>query len=389
MLKKLMACCMLGLLSIGIAYPVAAKTISQSNVNLNDRLTSLESKWGRFQLGGNLTFESLYDLDKSADSSFASLDYQQELNLYLNAYIQDNLNFTLRLNHLGGWGVSYASLGSSYPMTTPLQIEEAYLSLEYPNMLNYLGRFSFSPSPLGLVTDFSTNKVEGLALQKTIDNYHLIGIFSRINTEYESGSSQVTNSENYLAGRIGWSNQNTILGLNLIPDGITGEKAFSFDFSRSDSKASLSAEFGWYSFNSSEYPDYQVDWTSGALLSYGYSLSKTTFIQGKAGWINPQFTPSHSSLAHSSGTNREWFLPNSKGVELLLQNNLKTNLVLENRLIYSIPIENYDQPDHTYHWQPSIRKYFSPTNQLVLGYDLEKDFFGTEQQLFLNWNLNF
>lgn len=387
------------LIGIAMLFSLAMPTFAKSSTivsnseknlaNLTNRVTSLETNWGRFQIGGNLSLESNTYLDNLPDRP--TFNFEQHLDLYLDAYVEKNLMFSLKMAHDGGWGVNWQSLNSpNYPMTSSLLMEEAFVRLEYPTSLNYLGRFRFSISPVGLISDFYNNPVEGLAIQKSFaDHYHVIGIYSRVNTEYASGTDQVTASENYFAARLGWSDQNTIWGINLVPDGITGEKAFSLDASFTKDNAKLSAEIAWYSFNWDASPDYQVDWTPGFLLSYGQPLSKDAYIQLKAAYLASQFMPSYSSLAHRSGTNREWFLPNSKGIEVTLQNRLGATYILENRAIALAPVVNYDQPDLTWHWKSSLIKSFSPANQLVFGLEWERNYQETLTQAFLTWNMSF
>jgi len=381
------------LLSLAVPTLAQPSTVSSTTekklTELTNRFTSLESNWGRFQMGGNLSVESNTYLDKLPDRP--TFNFEQHLDLFLDAYIQNNLMFSLKTSHDGAWGVNWQSLNSpNYPMTTPFQVEEAFVRLEYPSSLNYFGRFRFSTSPIGLISDFFSNPIEGVALQKSFaDHYHIIGIYSRVNTEYSSGTDQVVGSEGYFAARLGWSNQNVVWGINLVPDGITGEKAFSFDASFTQDAAKLSAELAWYSFHWDPSPDYQVDWTPGFLISYGQAISKDAYIQVKAAYLASQFVPSYSSLAHRSGTDREWFTPNSKGIELSVQNRLGATFILENRVIALTPVINYDQPDLTYHWRGSLIKSFSPVNQLAFGLDVERNYQETLTQAFLSWNMSF
>lgn len=394
-MKKIFLISQLIFILMLFSIPISAKSVGSESLSvtrLNDltnRFNSLESTWGRFQIGGNLSLESNSYLNQDIHETMPTANFGQHLNLYLDAFIERNLMLSLKMVHHGGWGLNYQSTGSSnYPMTTPVEIDEAFIRFEQPNSLNYIGRFRFSTSPVGLISDFYNNPVEGLALQRSFQNYHMIGIYSRVNTEYQPGTDQVTAAENYYAARLGWSDEYTVIGLNLVPNGITGEKAVSLDGAFSLGDAKLSAELGWYQFETDKYPDYQVDWTPGVLVSYGKNLSKSAYFQVKAAYISPQFTPSFSSLAHSSGVNREWFLPNSKGIELFLQNQLSPSISLENRLITQTPIENYDQASHNSHWRSSLFKSFSPLNRLEIGIDIEKG--QTEaNQVYLRWNLSF
>ncbi len=390
-LSTLMAIMML----LSFTIPASAKsstagsTTEKKLADLTNRFNSLESSWGRFQIGGNLSLETNTYLDNLPDRP--KFNFEQHLDLFFDAYVQNNLMFSLKTSHDGAWGVNWQSLNSpNYPMTTPFQVEEAFVRLEYPSSLNYFGRFRFSFSPVGLISDFFSNPIEGLAIQKSFsEHYHIIGVYSRVNTEYSSGTDQVADSEDYFAARLGWSDQNVIWGINLVPNGITGEKAFSFDAAFTQGDAKLSAEMAWYSFHWDASPDYRVDWTPGFLISYGKSLSKDAYIQMKAAYLASQFMPSYSSLAHRSGTDREWFTPNSKGLELSLQNRLGATYIWENRIIALTPVVNYDQPDLTYHWRSSIIKSFSPVNQLAFGLDVERNYQETLTQAFLSWNMSF
>jgi len=371
----------------------AAKPITQNPPadrallsDLSNRFSLLESSWGRFHLGGNLTLESGTDL---AQDQTPVLQFGQQLNVFLDAYIDRNLFFALKLAHQGGWGLSYQNTGSStLPMNTPLDLSEAFLKLEYPDKMAYLGRFSFSFSPLGLISDFHSNPVEGLAFQQNYRNLHLIGVYSRVITFIQPETNRPTDSEDYFAVRLGLSANNSLFGLTVVPKGIAGEQNIGIDWTYNQPDSKFSAELGWYSFDSNQYPDYKVDWTQGLMLSYGKMLSPKTFVQVKTAYINPKFAPSYSSLAHSSGNNREWFQPNSKGIELLSQHQLREDLFWENRIFYWNPIVNYDQPNSNLRWQSSITKSFSPVNQLQVGIQHQTSIVDYTQA-FAKWILQF
>ena len=78
----------------------------------------------------------------------------------------------------------------------------------------------------GLISDFLTYPVEGLVVQKEYKPFHLIGLYSRINTPYQLESGQIVSGEDYLAARIGWSEAGQVFGVNLVPNGIVGETEF-------------------------------------------------------------------------------------------------------------------------------------------------------------------
>lgn len=392
-MKKLSIISWLFILTTLIISPALAKPATPpktTNQKINDveqRVTALEASWGRLQVGGNLSLEA-----KSIFSDFSDtpeFGFEQDLRLYFDAFIEDHIMFSLKLAHEGGWGVNYQNLGAStHPMTMSPEVDEAFIRLEYPDNLNYLGRFRFSMSPVGLIADFYNNPVEGATVQKIFGPFHAIGVYSRVNTEYESGTDLINNSEDYFAIRLGWSDASKIFGVNVVPDGITGEKSFSLDASFMKADAKLSTELAWYSFKTDEYPDYEVDWTPGFLISYGQPLSKSTYLQVKAAYLGDQFMPAYSSLAHSSGDTREWFLPNSKGVELLVQHQLRPDISWQNRIIALSPVVNYDQDD-TYRWRSGLVKSFSPVNRLEAGVDLTHSGESDINQIYLVWNLNF
>lgn len=356
---------------------------------LSNRFRNLEATWGRFQLGGSFNIQT-----QSSFDSVSLFKVNQELNLFLDAFIDQNLIFSLKMSHQGGWGLSFQSLDSENipldsPVVAPLQIDEAFLRIERSKNLNYLGRFRYSFGPFGLVSDFFASPAEGLAYQRSFCDYHLVGLYSRVYTQYLPGSDKIEVSEDYLAGRIGWSNQNTVLGLNLVPFGVAGEKNVSIDWSTANPTSSFAAELGFYSFKSDQYPDYVVDWTPGLLVSYKKQFAKNGIFQAKAGYFAPNFAPSYSSLAHSSGDNREWFLPNSQGIELFLLSPLPKNYQLANRLIVLNHLEDYGQPENGYRLRSSIIKYYSPINQLEFGIDLNHLAIESENQAFISWTVQF
>ena len=393
-MNKLLPISCLTLIFILLATPVLAKPLSPSTTdrqlaNLNSRFSNLEANWGRFQLGGNLNLDSSTSYQKTS-STFNPIKFKQELSIYLDTFIDSNLQLSVKMYNQGGWGLNYQSAGTDgSPLTTPLQIDEAYLRLSKPDSLDYLGRFRFSLGPLGVISDFIANPAEGVAIQKEFDNYHIIGFYSRINTQYLEGTDQIASQEDYWATRISWNDQTTVWGLNIVPNGITGEKAFSLDWSLTRPTLRTAAELGWYSFSTSAYPDYKVAWTPGLLISFGNQISPLTFWQIKMGYFSPQFTPSYSSLAHSAGDNREWFLPNTKGIELYALTGLTKKLQLENRLIILTPVKNYTEPDLTYHLRTSLIKSYSSANQLQVGLDLKTLSQEVDNQFFVKWNLQF
>jgi len=357
--------------------------------DLSNRFDNLEANWGRFQLGGSFNIQPQSNLD-----SVSLFKVNQELNLFLDAFIDQNLLFSLKMAHRGGWGLQYQSLDPENapldpPIDSPLEIDEAFLRMEHPQSLNYLGRFRYSFGPFGLISDFFESPAQGLAYQRSFGNYHIAGLYSRVYTQYLPNSNIVEVSEDYLAGRIGWSKKNSIIGINLVPFGVSGEKNISIDWSTTDSDSSIAAEIGWYSFESDQFPEYVVDWTPGILISYQKHFSRNGIFQIKAGYFTPDFAPSYSSLAHSSGDNREWFLPNSRGIDLQLLSPLRKNYQLANHLIILNPIENFGQPQTGYRLRSSIIKSYSPINQLEFGVDLNHLTETEENEAFISWTIQF
>ncbi len=395
-MKKIIAIyCLIFILSLS-SLPVfgaaAPKSTDRKLSDLSNRFDNLEATWGRFQLGGNFNIQTESDLDSEKKSP--PFKVNQELNLFLDAFIDRNLIFSLKMTHQGGWGLSFLGVDEENvpldsPVVAPLQIDEAFLRMERTKSLNYLGRFRYSFGPFGLVSDFFASPAEGLAYQRSFGDYHIAGLYSRVYTQYLPGSDKVEVSEDYLAGRIGWSNENSVLGLNLVPFGVSGEKNISIDWSFADPNSSFAAELGWYSFESDEYPEYVADWTPGVLVSYKKQFKQNGLFQIKAGYFGPDFAPSYSSLAHSSGDNREWFLPNTQGIDFFSLSPLPKNYQLANHLILLNRIEDFGQPENGYRLRSSIIKYYSPINQLEFGIDLNHLAEETENEAFISWTVQF
>lgn len=341
--------------------------------DLSNRFSDLESNWGRFQIGGAFILTPVANLYKQ-DTTAPDLDFTQQLNLSLNAAIDPNLQCVVHLTQQGNWGSTVT------PVTMPLWVDEAYLKIESPNNLNYLGRFKFSLGPLGLISDFIDDPAEGAAVQYSNRNLFLIGLYSRFYIE---------NYDEYFALRAGWSNRNQVIGVNFVPNGINGERSVSLDWSSNFGATSMAAEFGFYSFTSEQAPDLNVFMAPGALVSYGRLLPGKTFIQFKAGYFAPRFTPIYSSLSYSSHYNREWFSSNSQGVEFFMQNPLRSDLQLENRLIVLEPVETIDQSEPGYRWRIDLAKNYSAVNQIQAGVDLRALPGDISQQIFVQWNLRF
>ena len=348
--------------------------LEQKVSNLSDRFTSIESTWGHFQIGGNFLIGASTIIDP-ADTS-KDLKLNQRLDLYLNALIDPHTRLSVKLLHPGIWG------SAGYPLLASPQIDEAYLQIEYPRNIDYIGRFRFSLGPIGLISDFMADSpLEGIVIQQNFNKIRLMGLYSPIYSDL---------GEDYFATRIGWSDQSSSIGLNLVPNGIAGEKNVSIDYSGSYSNSNIFSELGWYSFESTQDPSLNVTWTPAFLIGFSRQLPSKNYFQIKAGYLSPKFKPSYSSLAHSSGDSREWFLPNSKGVELSLQTELRNSLLLNNRLAVLMPVENFNQPDISYHLLSSFTKRLSPVNQIDAGVNLKTM---TESaistQLFVSWNLQF
>ncbi|HYH03909.1 MAG TPA: hypothetical protein VEC37_12455, partial [Bacillota bacterium] len=229
------------LLMISFALPVAAKptkttkTADQRINELSHRLSAFESNWNRFRIGGDLTVKS-NTFFNDTEQNLNELNFDQELNLNLDAFLDRNLSVSMKLTHFGNWGDKFTDPSNgARQMDTPLQLDEAFLRMEYPTALNYLGRFRFSLSPLGLISDFYSSPVEGFSFQKVYNQYHAIALYSRINNKFtfqtDENTTQVVESGNYWVFRLGWANSGHIIGLNLLPNGITGEKGLSLDWS--------------------------------------------------------------------------------------------------------------------------------------------------------------
>lgn len=355
---------------------------------LSNQFSTMQATWGRFQIGGTFDLESDSSLEDH-QTKLPTFGFIQQLKLFLDASMDQNLQLSLKASHQGGWGLNQTTNSGVYPMTSPFQVDEAFLKLEYPNSLYYMGRFRYSFGPLGLISDFYTNPLEGVALQRTFHNFHAIGIYSRVNTQYDPNTNQIETVDNYLAGRIGWSNQLNIIGLNMVPKGISGEKSISADWAYNRLDLKMAMEVGWYSFNNNQYPNYKVAWVPGILASYGKVFNNFNYFQLKAGYLAPKFMPSYSSLAHCSGDDREWFLPNSQGVEIYLQTGLKKGFSLENRLIILKPVENLGQPILNYRWRSALVKNFSAINQLQFGFDLKYMPNNIDHIIFGKWTLQF
>jgi hypothetical protein len=366
------------------ANPIhSVNSSDQKLTDLSNRLNSLVTNWNRFHIGGALTLKtsSLY---QQSQRNLAQLNFTQQLDLYFNAMVDSQLGTAIKLIHYGDWG-EY----SNYPMNSPLRLDEAYLRWNYPTFLAYLGRFHFSLTQLGLISDFTTIAAEGATFQKVYRNFHIIGLYSRVYTILQGATDTVESAEDYWAARWGWSNRNNVLGLNLVPDGITGETSFSIDWSTAWSNAKFAVEAAWRSFDSSD-TQLTVTRAPGVLVSLSKVCGDTDYLQIKAGYFTPDFIPHYSSLAHISGDNREWFIPNSQGVEVLAKKQFKPGWNWENRLLVFQPVIEYGSSKLNYRFASTIIRDFSPINQLKLGIDHKEDYAGVDRsQLVVSWNLRF
>lgn len=369
----------------------ASPTTDRKITNLSNRLSSLEASWGRFRLGGTFSLVPFANFAPAAQGPI--IEYNQEIDLFLEAFIDEHLQFALNLDNQRNWGTQYQYLGTLN--LNPLEIDEAFLRIQYPASFNYLGRFRFSLGALGIISDFFTNPIEGVAIQQALGKFQLVALYNRVSTVYNPVTGRAESGTDYLAGRIGWSNRSDVIGLNIVPKGLGGERNFSIDWSRSNAKSKLAAEFGWYSFNSYEYPDLNTGPVPGLLISYGLNLPSnhgrgSSFLQFKAGYFAPGFRPSYSSLAHISGNDREWFQPNSQGIEIYWDwhNRLFNNFQIQNRLILSTPVQG-NQSTVNYRLNSTFSKTITPVNQLQFGIDLKNYDQSFQGQLFAGWILRF
>ena len=373
------------------AFPaVAAPGISPPNIDnklneLSNKYNSLEASWGRFQVGGNVSVEA----DSHLGQTTVNPTFEQKMGLSFDASIDPNHAFSLKLANDGGWGLTpFSNSPTLAPVTTPLQIDEAFLKIQYPHTLDYLGRFRFSFGPLGLVADFFNNPAEGFAIQTSTGTFHVVGLYSRIATNFQANSTQLASTEEYFAGRIGWANQTTIIGLNLVPNGIAAEKAASVDLSTSFYQGKLAAEFGWYAFPSTV-ADLNTTGSLGALVSFGRNFRTNDYFQLKADYLSTKFRPSCSSINHPADDTREWFIPNTHGLEFYLLNDLSHHFFLENHLIGLTPVTDFDASGTTYRMSSSIIKNFSAVSQLQFGVEAQHSAKQTSRFLFTRWSLQF
>jgi hypothetical protein len=366
----------------------AAKTTGLSKTDLkltelSNRVSSFEANWSRFQLGGSFSLVP-YTLHEQGQPSIVA--FSQEIELLLNAFIDQNIQFSLKLNNQKPWGFLNQYFGPT--LMNPLQVDEAFLKLQYPKTFNYLGRFRFSLGEFGIISDFYADPVEGIAIQHAFGSFHLVGIYKRVNTIYNYNTGQVENGEDYLAGRIGWSNKFSVCGINFVPKGIGGERDLSMDWSRSAADYKIAAEFGWHFSPSDELPEP----VPGFIVSYGRRISPDNYFQLKAGYFDPKFDPEYSSLDYSPDyqNDREWFFPNSKGFELywLYQPFHGFQYQIENRLIVLAPV-NASESIFNYRLHSSFVKNISPINQIFAGVDMQNRFNSQITQVFTGWTLRF
>jgi hypothetical protein len=377
---------MLLILIVQPANAQPAKSVNPSEQKLTDlsnRLNSFETNWNRFQIGGELTLESS-TLYQQTQQNLDQLKFSQQLDLYFNAMIDSQSGASIKLTHYGDWG-EY----SNYPMSSPLQLDEAFLHWNYPTFIGNLGRFHFSLSQLGLISDFSTIPIEGAIFQKAYRNFHAIGLYSRVYTILGATTGTVDSAKDYWAARLGWSNRNNVFGLNFVPHGIAGETSFSIDWSTDWSNRKLVIEAAWRSFDSSD-AQLSVSRAPGILVSYGKVIGNNDYFQIKAGYFSPNFEPQYSSLAHISGDKREWFVPNSQGIELFLKKQFKPGWNWENRLLLFQPVVEYGSPNLNSRFTSTVIRDLSPINHLKLGIDLKKDYAGVDSnQIVVSWDLRF
>jgi hypothetical protein len=369
-------------------HPVQANPVrtvgsgEQQLTDLTNRLNSFEASWNRFQIGGNLTLKSS-SVYQQAQQNFAQLNFSQQLDLYFNSMIDSRLAAAIKLTHYGGWG----QYGNN-PMSSPLQLDEAYLRWIRPTFIGYLGRYHFSLSQLGLISDFTTIPIEGATYQKMYRNFHVIGLYSRVYTIIGATSGSVEATEDYWAARIGWANRHQVVGINFVPDGIAGETGFSIDWSTDWANQKLAVEAAWRSFDSTD-AQLRVVRAPGILASYGKVIGNDYF-QIKAGYFTANFEPQYSSLAHISGDNREWFVPNSQGIEAFWKKQLKPGWNWENRILLFQPVVEYGSANLNYRFASSLVRSLSPVNQLKIGIDLKEDYAGVDSsKIEVLWNLRF
>ncbi len=375
----ILSCCLLLTILTYPALGVTNSSLDRRLTNLSNRFSNLESTWGRFQIGGNFKLDSTSSVNTESEK-LSSLEYNQELHIFLNAYVDPTVQFSLNLAQVGNWGAYYPST------ILPFQVDEAFLKVNSFGTLDYLGRFRFSLGPLGILSDFYNNPAEGIAIQKEFNNhYHIVAVYSRVYTEYDPDTSKLNQTYDYFVTRLGWSNKTTLVGLNLVPKGGANEQGISIDWSTNTNDTKLAAEVGLFSQNPG-----QTEWSPGAIISYGKNIGANSFLQLKAGYIAPGFAPYYSSLSRSFLDNREWFIPDSKGIEIFLHNDLKKGFGLDNRLIVFNPVQSSQSDDLLYRFKSSLIKNFSPVNQLQLGIDLksypDEDL---DKQIFASWFIQF
>ncbi|MCL6589866.1 MAG: hypothetical protein K6U80_07935 [Firmicutes bacterium] len=358
----------------GTTKPTLA-TLDRKIAGLTKRFSLLESNVARFQFGGSLVIEPTVSPD---NENLGMMAINQYMDLYLDAAIEQNIQFSLRMAQPGRWGIQYQEAGSNaMPLFSPFLVNEAFLRVAMKKQQDYLGRFRYSLGQYGTIADLFVNPVEGLVIQQQLGNFYVIGLYSRISP-----------LEDYSAGRIGWASPNLVIGLNLVPNGLSGEKAYSIDWSWNQGATEIKAELGWYSFYLEGNLDYRVDWTPGILAGYSKTLRSGGLCQIKAGYFPKTFTPSSSSLGHVSGVMREWFVPNSQGGEVYFRKKITNHWEMENRFIALAPVDN-PQLGFDYRLRSSFVRTFSPVNQAQVG--IEGNTAGGKfySRAFISWMLRF
>lgn len=348
----LISCLLLMLILLVSPCQAADATIAK-------RLSNLESRWGRFQLGGE--FSLLADYKQRAYEEYRTPDLKNYLNLYLDSQIDQNFYFYLLLSHYDNYGY----LNQQY-------VDEAAIRYRSPDLLADIGKFKFTLDPLGLIADHSVSPIQGIALQTGNTDIYFGGYYSRLYLIPESLDEEKLRitSDDQFGFRIAFPKPGYMLGMTLIttPTGDLSETAVSIDLITNSLGGTLQSEVAWHKPGADNYLGYQDQGALGGLVTWNKAVADTSYTIN-AWYFAKGFAPISSSLNDSYLEKGEIFTSNSYGIGGSWQQKLNNNwdTTIKSGVLFSPAQTSFSGPQLTFSGR--LRKSFSHATSLDFGFD--------------------
>ncbi len=331
--------------------------VEAAETTIAKRLANLESRWGRFQLGGEFSLTA--DYKQRVYEEYRTPDLKNHLNIYLDSHIDQNFYFYLLLGHYDNYGY-----------INHLYVDEAAVRYRSSNLLADLGKFKFTLDPLGLIADHQTSPIQGIALQTGNTDVYFGGYYSRLylNTQGLNEEKLKITSDDQFGFRIALPKPGYMLGMTLVttPTGDLSETAVGFDLIANAYGGTLQSEVVWYRPGKDNFQEYKHDGAFGSLVSWNKAVASQIY-NLYAWYFAKGFAPVSSALNEID--KGEIYTLNSYGFGGAWQHNLNNNwtTTIKGGLLFSPEQTEFSRAQLVFSGR--LCKSFSPATSLEFGFD--------------------